>query len=535
MQTPIRNDASGRRQALRTPRFIFASSQHAGAGEGASEGAALPFAAATPRFLLGTEEARRDDGLGDDEIETSDAELPSTVERPVSTRLSRNRQSAVPERDEIPDSEDDDGSIPGDTGVSPYEPYMNEGDVEIRDMEDEYDLLFPESPTQPETKRRRVSPSPTRQRQDRRSAATGTERILSSSSPSPQEPSSTVRVPETTSEQADDTIASPPARRPPPSTPLATAASQFHSSSTRQPRFLLNPSQHHHHHNPPSSSNRPDITPSAPRPPPPPPSTNTAPPSTPRRRPHFILPLTPSRYAQNDEPPPRSRVDPLFSPSTTRTTGRPGRHRPVGPEYVPGGMAAEVRNWIFEANVTRQATQTQQQGHAQTQPGLQAESSSTQQIDTTSSKTSSWSSSFEKYHLISEIKDVATSLPSLFSRRRSGRGAGANVQLQQPAGPGHAAPTTLITPSQHACGCSKIILFGSPLAAPPGFSAQGRNAEGHLTRGDRVGIRRGVLWEMDISSLGGEEEEEDDAGQEKVGLERWLVGVDWDIFPRAAG
>ena len=530
MQTPLRNanNASGRRQALRTPRFIFGSSQPVSGGAGAA-----PAFAATPRFLLGTQTR----GDGDDDIETSDTELPSTMELSASTRPRRGcRPDTLGEDEIILDSEGDDD------------------DMEIRDMQDEYDLLFPESPSQPElkSKRRRLSGSPSRARQARRSGPQTESNIPSS--PGHPVPSPSTAVPGNLSEPVDDTIASPPpTRRPlPPSTPMAATSNQFHATSTRQPRFILNASQHQQYPQPPST-NRADIAPSAPlQQPHPSQATTIAPQSTPRRRPNFVLPITPSRHDPTDStqqlPPhhsqPQPRADPLFSPLATRTTGRPGRPSNRRQEYVRGGMAAHVRNWIFELQANRQATrsrtqaqtQTQQLQHTQSRPERGAEAGAGAGAGAAATQSEhpsriSGGASSEKYYLTTEIKDVVTSLSSLSHGRTHNQHGGA----------GHPAPTTLITPptstSAFETGYTKILLFGSPVSAPVDvFSTQRRGSNGkHLQRGDWVGIRRGVVWEMEISSLSrhrNEDEYENDDGR-KGQMEKWLVGVDWDILPRS--
>lgn len=355
--------------------------------------------------------------------------------------------------------------------------------MEIRDAEGEYDLLFPPSPTQPEIKRRRLSISPSRARRQRY-----TEIEVDPIAQSSQPESSPPFEDHDPLGEVNGTIASPPAHRHP-STPLpASTHTRFNPPSSRNPYPIFSG------HPPPSSTKTTANSREAPGP-----ATQA---STPLRRPRFILPLTPSRR-EEDEHTGTETTDPLFSPTLTRYS-RTGRTRGLAtPEYTAGGMASEVRNWIFDLNARKQASQL---------PLTQRPRDITQLS--------------ESYYRVAEIDGVDTTLQQQVS------------QSTRAVAPGQVAPKTLITTSkqypERQPKCHRILLFGGPLLSP--LSQSGDGTRDVLTPGNWVGIRRGMVWEMEITGLTGYTDENAKPlhRERETGSEKWLVGIEWDILPPTA-
>ena len=224
--------------------------------------------------------------------------------------------------------------------------------------------------------------------------------------------------------------------------------------------------------------------------------------STPLRRPRFILPITPSKLEKENNGGVQP-VETLFSPTLTRNSRVNRSRRPADLEYVAGGMASEVRNWIFEVNARKQTLQP----------------SATQRLCEASQAP-------VRYYVTAKIDKVETSLEQRSSRRR-----GTALTAS-----GQAAPKTLIIPSKKLPESrpkfDKALLFGEPMIESGVRSTQVHGARSVVQSGDWVGIRRGMVWEMDISPVTGSAlaNAETEQEQRDVLSEKWLVGLEWDII-----
>ncbi|KAL1958536.1 hypothetical protein VTO42DRAFT_4400 [Malbranchea cinnamomea] len=472
LDTPARPDASGYRQkserehegrpAPRTPRFIFGPPNP-------SSSASAPRFTAGPRFVFRVEKNQNE--VSGDEIDVDDADSRPTQSLLESLCTQGKQRPNASLKDEIPDSEDDEGVSQDETCASPSEGNLDRGEMAVHDsLEVEYDLFFPPSPTQPENKRPRLSVTPCQVHRGRYASGNDIDSITGSSQPE----SSPLLVDHDDSSTVDDSVASPPARRLP-SAPLPAVHTQFNPpSSLRPPRVATD-----------------DASIPNPRA------------SSPQRKPRFILPLSPSRQEEGNRAS-ASCTGPQFSPTLKRSS-RSGRSHPAADlEYIPGGMASEVRNWILELNARKQVSQY---------PSTQSSRSPVQLR--------------EKYLLIAEIGEV-----NVTYQKRDSRNTQHTVL-------GHAASATLIIPSkQHPERperCCKILLFGTPLSWPAAQSGRRDGPGTFLSVGNWVGIRRGMTWGMEISeSTGPGVEIAARRGVEAVNSEKWLVGVEWDILPSTA-
>ncbi|PGG95310.1 hypothetical protein AJ79_10127 [Helicocarpus griseus UAMH5409] len=501
--TPARHNNSLGQTALsernvsssRPPRFVF--------GSNAPSSSASQFAA-TPRFRF----SHKGDNVSDVDIDVSDA-APSSSAITEGNGWLGDSEHARPTRDVVQDSNSDEEELlfPDETTSSSLGKHSgDENPPRGLDVDAEMGGIFPPTSESRMAKRRRISLPPPKD--------ANRDSISSCSSPSPSPSPSSPKL------AASPVSPATPARQlavSEPSTPLPppnTAFKRPTSSSMKHPRFLL--------HNT-------SITPSQAQP-------VGAPTPTQRRQPHFILPSTPSR------PP-----EPIGNQSTTNQAfaipGRPGRATANAPNCIPGGMAASVRSWLLEAEAIKHASQF----------------SSTQGPEASAATQPPLSGRAYNYYLIAEVADACFQTPG---------NNGHNTHA-----PGHPAPATLITttttsaPHSTSSGsntiqsqCRKILLFGGPLSTPSrahsrktSDSRVGNRRQSASTsasvytvkRGDRIGIRRGLVWEMEIEEFGrtggrdlgaSERAAETDGGNsEDVKLEKWTVGVEWDIIELGLG
>lgn len=263
--------------------------------------------------------------------------------------------------------------------------------------------------------------------------------------------------------QQDEAV---PAGTPKPSTP-ATAKPLFR----HHPRFLLS-------QRPPSSS---QTTPA-----PAPVFTSQPPSSTPRRKPAFILPRSPSPSATHAD---TASLQTPFSPSS-RKFQRRGRARHDVPGYVPGGMAAEVRGWVLEMGTKRE------------------------QLDSSMIKVDAHKVDLRKYFVTARISNVVRSV-----LRSSG--AVAFVEAKLLSGGSISVDD----------GRQNILLMGSP---------RSRSGDSELAQGSVVGVYRGLVWEIELDRDGIDalsRKDEVDAGDlddcqpsSANDRERWLVVMEWDLL-----
>ncbi|KAF3479928.1 uncharacterized protein GIQ15_06904 [Arthroderma uncinatum] len=473
----------------RTPRFLL--------GPPASQGSNIQFAS-TPRFLFGGGGSQSQANVSDDEINQDDQEDYSGRKRPA-RRLGPPvafRGEAI--RDSDSESIRDDGSISSGHGddVAGQAGTKNDGD------EDE--MLLSLSPVVPSAKRRRRlsrSPSPKESRA-RVSKLPGPDNIISSSPGSPPSVSASEHM-DPPSDLPEDEFVTPSRREMFPSSGKDTQG----LSSARYARFIANPRQAGR----PTSgdqacSQAPDY------------NATTALESTPRPKPRFVLPSTPHT----------ARSDKQTGPMTSPTPCSPLAHRTkrgrasslVKPNFVPNGMAAEVRNWIFEMGAKCQVN-----SHSPTPGSLLF--SPTRPTQSETKPGASQVSSRDPYHLTTKVALVKHSL------QRSGEDQLPHTKIHGISA-GHPAPFILATlrkemPDSGHLPVHKILLFNTPLHATPRNTVPGFIS---LKGGDCIGIRKGLVWEMEMNAslpIGFTVREGDSDTAEEVS-QTCLVGVEWDIL-----
>ncbi|OJD24212.1 hypothetical protein ACJ73_04424 [Blastomyces percursus] len=527
--------SAGIRSVPRTPRFIFGST--------APSSSASQFAA-TPRFRFAEKAGQI--SVSDIEAELGDV-APSSSDLTDTNGRTRELPALYSREDEIQDSNSDEEEIlfHDDPTFSPLEGHAGARDDAAGgfDIDAEIDSIFPPTPKRRNAKRRRVSsPAIDSPNADPISSCPS---HLSTSPSSPQPPShiSSLASPTTPSRASASEVF----------TPLLPSTITFKrppSSSTKHPRFLL-----HHQQSSPSMSTHFATSQLQP---------TTAPISSQRRQPHFILPCTPAR-------PPEHLQNALTTDERSLIPGRPRRSSSTTPICVPGGMTASVRGWLIEAEAAKHASQfrstqaSSSQGPRVTQqmpPPLRA----------------------ANYYLVAEVVEA--------QHQASADKGGHNTYT-----PGHPIPVTLVKvtvisnfstaiagstinndtsstapsaiqqkpsiqpPFRHPLS-RKILLFGAPLSSPPRSRSRGSSdTPGHhprfsassfgtstITKGDKIGLRRGLVWEMEIEDgrvgkgqIRQDRERADDADvagsatspgtrSSDIKVEKWLVGVEWDIL-----
>ncbi|KAL4895532.1 hypothetical protein BDV59DRAFT_200165 [Aspergillus ambiguus] len=266
-------------------------------------------------------------------------------------------------------------------------------------------------------------------------------------------------------------------------TPLGSTPPTTRPSFRNQPRFVLSASQA-----PPPSQSLSSIKPFATPAPSSPPS---------RRKPGFVLPRSPSPSGEDND---TSTIPTPFSPSS-RALRRRGRPRATAPEYLPGGIAAEVRSWILEMAAKREALQVN-----------------------TGPRVSS-SMDLKTYFLVSRMEHVRQSAlkssgPLAFARGRVVDSTG----LVAEDSPGR-----------------NFLLVGPPrfrhVESPSKDSSRTRFPE--LQAGCLVGICRGLVWEIDLEcqNVGKNSDEIERlmapraSAEEIKATEKWLVAMEWELLP----
>ncbi|QSS60989.1 hypothetical protein I7I51_05796 [Histoplasma capsulatum] len=512
--------AAGIGSVSRTPRFIFGST--------APSSAASQFAA-TPRFHF------PERGGHDSDVETDigDAVPPSSALADVG-RQTGDSPCTYSREDEIQDSNSDEEEIlfHDDSSSSPLMGYTEtQNDEGGFDVDAEIDSIFPPTPERRKSKRRRVSsPALDNPNADTISSCPS-HPSASPSSSQPHSPVSSIASPTIPFRQVicHESVT--------PLLPSSTVYGRRPSSPTEQPYFRL-----HHHHQPSSYSISTPVTSSFQMTP------TSAPTPSQRRQPHFIFPLThpnPPENFQNTQ-------------SLDRRSFTPGRTRrsiSTPQNCVPGGMAASVRGWLLEAEAAKHASQFHSTQTSSTQgPREMKMLPPARPVN---------------YYLVAEVVDIH-------------RQASSDVYTS-----GHPAPVTLIisTPISNASTASasgtastsahrtvpsairqepssrKILVFGDPISTPsrtqnrsisdtpgqhPRRSASSFQPTHTVSKGDRIGIRRGLVWEMEIEEFGsnrptreGREGVDcflhvagstDETRGQDVRVEKWVVGVEWDIL-----
>lgn len=395
----------------------------------------------------------------------------------------RDTESTARQREVIEDTGEDEGiARPKKVGISDDEldspPPELEGDVDS-----EFEDLFAPTTTQ-RTKRRRLSLDAENETPSHQQGRAQDDNILTSS---PEQRSSWNGPPITPflrskapSQSQNVTV---PTATSNPSTP-ATAKPSFRQHH----RFILsaNASQQA----PPSQTGTP-FTPA------PIPASRTPISTQQRRKPAFVLPRSPSPSREDEDV---SFLSTPFSPSS-RVFRRRGRPRNNVPEYVPGGMAAEVRSWVLEMGTKRE------QLHLNFGTSNSMQQSS---IDT------------RNYLLTARIKGARqTALAS--------SGPLAFVQAQVIS---HPTPKYEETGNEIDYDSRNILLMGTP---------RSHSEPLELKPDSGIWVYRGLVWEIELK-----EDDMDDlmrGDSSQAGLtdyqpsttktadhERWLVAMEWDLL-----
>ncbi|BCR94613.1 uncharacterized protein AKAW2_11659A [Aspergillus luchuensis] len=441
-----------------------------------SRRSAGPQFASTPRFFLSQTPASSRPSQEIDSIDRDDFAYATPA--PSARNIKREREQVPTPRPKefIEDSDQpDDDAAPNEGELQSSSP------PEPGELDAAFDEVF--GSIRDRQKRRRVSGhndadnTPSVQR--RRHA----DRILSSS----PDPPAAAAVDETTLSvqfQTPKQIRPDPGfRKPerPAETPHPVTPASINPSSLQPRRFVLSASQL-----PPSSQTQVNTAI--------PPSTATPVPSSQRRTPAFVLPR--SLSPQEDDDP--TGIPTPFSPSS-RALRRRGRHRSAAHNYVPGGMAAEVRSWILEMGAKREQQQTSPSHYRRTDPP-----------------------SLDTYAIAIRITCARQSaLPSC--------GALAFAQ-------GHTVDPseTNATDTRFQTQTKNVLLLGPPR------QQKSRHSATHipdLEPGDVVGVFRGLAWEVDL----GEPAPALEVGLDLDGLSqsdrsymqsagKWHVGMEWELI-----
>ncbi|KAL5360277.1 hypothetical protein BJX96DRAFT_69456 [Aspergillus floccosus] len=435
-----------------------------------SSRAAGPQFASTPRFLLSQTPAQI--AHGDDVIETE--------ESPQAPPVAKARVPRPTQKEAIEDSDkelDDQALGPQTRHVANRrrEELSSSPPENAPELDAEFEALFGTVPDRGTKRRRRSAQIETPLTQRRRP---GVDLIESSPpDPDPTSPNTAHNVLQpfqTPVQPLPRTVSVGATETPHASTPTSTRPS-FRS----HPRFVLSASQA-----PPSSQSHPRIRPFA---------TPARSSSPSRRKLGFVLPRSPSpSEADND----LSTIPTPFSPSS-RALRRRGRMRSAAPEYLPGGMAAEVRSWILEMATKRDSLQ------------MNAGPAVSDSVD------------LKKYFLAFRVDDVRQSAlgssgPLAFARGRPVDSSG-NVGEDVPQ--------------------KNFLLVGPPrnksIESP--FQSSVRTRVPDLQAGNLIGICRGLVWELDLDDpvVGKSDELENLIGMDSSGeipAGKWLVGMEWEVL-----
>ncbi|KAJ5520299.1 hypothetical protein N7463_000752 [Penicillium fimorum] len=453
-----------------------------------------PQFAPTPRFLLSQSATPKKD----DDLDVIDDDEPSST-RKVAHDL-RATQSATPSRqprDVIEDSDDDadishirvEGrdvdEIPDDAidSTPPEEPET------LGILDAEFDALF--APIRDGNKRRRVEGTTPFNRSNLK-----LDSILSPPPETANLPADPIDLPDK-NRQSTTAWETSTQRTPAPSTrPFAPAApmqSDIKTPFRSRPRFMLSSIA-----KPPSSQSGPKFKPGTP---------GISPPE--RRKPAFVLPRSPSPNPDAED------IPAPFSPSS-RTLRRRGRNRAGVSNYIPGGMAAEVRGWILEMGTKRDQLPKP--------PVAQAPESQTAVA------------SLEKLKMYLLTARVINASQSTLS----GCGSLAFLQAEVLSGNHVQGKNPSATLNIMAMGPSRIKSAARQIPSDSDAAI-----ECHLRKGDVVGIYRGLNWSLE---LGNHSSENRTAGQlpghmsesgpsENGGYsetkEGWLIAMEWDLIEAA--
>jgi hypothetical protein len=444
-----------------------------------------PQFAPTPRFVL-SESANDDHDVIDDDEPSLTSQLAQNS--PASQAAARSRH-----RDVIDDA--DDAAVTRDRGVRTretdelFDDAINSTPPDEAEtpgaLDADIDALFP--PNRSGNKRRRMdrgTPSVSMR-------LTQLDPILSSPPQSGNPPSSSIESPNTNRKIAPawemGTQKTPVAAARPFATPASTPG-DMKTTFRGRPRFMLSSTM-----KPPSSQSAPKFKPNTP---------TISPPE--RRKPVFVLPRSPSPN------PDAENIPAPFSPSS-RTLNRRGRNRGVS-NYIPGGMAAEVRSWVLEMGTRREKFLKPPLAHSLDQQTVHPPDE------------------LGKYQMAARVIHVSHSV-------LGGCGSLAFLQAEP------VAENQLQGETSH--DIVNILTMGPPRSKP-----DARQSSSHadiamvtlLQEGDLVGIYRGLTWNLQIGDKCNQVSTENQipnppllsgssANDAHMKITKdWLVAMEWDLI-----
>ncbi|RAL06105.1 uncharacterized protein BO80DRAFT_450859 [Aspergillus ibericus CBS 121593] len=458
-----------------------------------SRRSAGPQFASTPRFFLSQTPAssRASQDVEDHDDFPYATPVPTArAAKRVRTHVPTPRQREIIEDSEAEPDEDATPHLFTKEGISDEEP-QSSLPGELGEIDAAFEELF--GPTRDRTKRRRVywnnnnDGTPSTQRKPH------ADTIVTSSPDPPPSPSADNPTPSASYHTPNQARPEPQFLKPVPpatETPQPITPASIRPSSLHPRRFVLSASQL-----PPSSQTQPGIRL--------PTSTTTTPiPSSQRRTPAFVLPRSPSPTRDNDDP---TGIPTPFSPSS-RALRRRGRHRSATPNYVPGGMAAEVRSWILEMGAKREQQQTSPSYNQRTDSSLP----------------DIW-----KYSIAVQIHSA---------RQMALRSCGSLAFVQ-----GHPVVSrgeTSESDTHNETQMKNVLLFGPPRQS----SMRSRHAAiriPELKPGDTIGVCRGLAWEVDLGEhqsaqvSGTDLSLNDLSPSDRSHLQtagKWHVGMEWELI-----
>ncbi|CAG8910020.1 unnamed protein product [Penicillium egyptiacum] len=453
-----------------------------------------PQFAQTPRFLLSQNATQKED----DDLDVIDDDGPSSTREvarnpPASQNATRVRQR----RDVIEGS--DDAVYIGDVRIGArYADDIPDDAIDSTPPEEpetpgildaEFEALF--APVADGNKRRRVEGVAPFTRNN----LTQLDPILSSPPETANPPVDPLDLPDKSRQgtTAWDMGTQTPAPTAHPFAPATSTPSNIKTPFRSRPRFMLSSTA-----KPPSSQSAPKFKPDTP---------GITPPE--RRKPAFVLPRSPSPNPDAED------IPAPFSPSS-RTLRRRGRNRAGVSNYIPGGMAAEVRSWILEMGTKRDQLP---------KPPL-AQASDSQAVD----------ASLERLNMyLLAVRVIHASQSAL-----SGCGSVAFLQAEVLSG-NHVQ-------EKNSDSALNIMIMGpsrSKSAVGPMPSHSDATVTPGLRKGDVLGIHRGLNWDLELGSHFSGHRTTDQVssrvsecgpsenGGHPEAKERWLIAMEWDIVETA--
>ncbi|GFF32471.1 hypothetical protein IFM46972_03558 [Aspergillus udagawae] len=442
--------------------------------------------ASTPRFVLSQKPSDPKKAKAKDEINTSDAE-----ESPRSTPLSTARAAPQQRGRELIEDSQDDATHLLDSGLRKATDDISDSETNhttppegAGDVDAAFEALFGPT-TVDRRKRRRISldqePSTTQP------AKHNADMILTSS-------------PETSASMADPPSSPIPFRTPKQST-LTASSRRTVAAAQQTPRPATPASTGPFRGHPrfkmfqPALSSQSQLTA---------PSASQLPtPGPQRQKPAFVLPRSPSPSRMDEE----SKIPTPFSPSS-HALRRRGRPRSGTANYLPGGMASDVRSWILEMGTRSE----------QMQKSLNACSRDQQ---------NQGPSDLSQYFFVVRILDV----------RQSALGSSGPLAYI------HGVQVTPPDESERANSQSRRVLLLGPPRPASSQTSRARTQIPELRTGQLVGLLRSLFWEVGLEQAhleGNVPREETQENGELVStlgcntsterLEKWLVGMEWELI-----